>query len=119
VAQDKRSQIAALGEIETAEHAQPGDVARLVSARRPGGLVDERRRGIHALVENEVPIFIFPRRHAHGVVRHRQHFALVHEGVDGGIGGPNGFLRERIKLGRRGVEPHYRRRVVATQRVVD
>ena len=39
--------------------------------------------------------------------------------VERGIGGPDRLLGERIKLRRRGIEPHDRRRIGASQRVID
>ena len=83
------------------------------------GRSEERRRSLDPLIEDQISIFVLPRRHPRGVGGHRQNFALVHETVERGIGGPDRLLGERIKLGRRGIEPHDRRRIVASQRVVD
>ena len=88
-------------------------------ASHPNGGGEERRRRFYALVEHEIAVLGLPRRHPAGVGGHRHDFAGVEEGSESRIGGPDRFLRERIKLGRRGVKPEHRRRIVALLRVVN
>ena len=81
---------------------------------------EERRRDVDPLVQNQIAIFVLPRRHPRRVGGHRQNFFAVHETVERGIGGPDmRLLGERIELGRRGIELHDRRRIGPSERVVD
>ena len=91
---------------------------RRTPAKRPD--LDERRRRLDPLIEDQISKFVRPRRHPLGVAAAIARTSrLFMKLLSGRVCGLDRLDRERIKIGRRGEKPYYRRRIVASQSVVD
>jgi len=75
--------------------------------------------GFDALIQNQVAIFSFARRHALGSRCHSKNFLRVQERAECRISqGDDGFV-ERVEVSGRSIELNYRVRIVSGQRVID
>jgi uncharacterized protein (DUF1330 family) len=119
MSEDQGRQVGSLAQIEASKNTSSGDVERLAAASCPDGTGEERGRRFDALVEDQIAVLVFPRRHPAGVAGHAQDLLGVEKRPERRISGPDRCLRERIKLGRRRIELDHRRRVVTAQGVVD